>query len=228
MPRTARQLVDDSCYHVLTRGNNRAAVFHEPADYQRYGQLLLELLPTHRVQVYHYCLMTNHVHLLVRTATGAGLRQAMQQLNLRYALAYKRKYGHTGHLWQDRFKSLPIADDSYLLQCGTYIELNPVRARMVQQPPDYPWSSARRYLTGHRDPLITPSPAYLNLGRTAPDRQRHYQQVFTTYLAEAMAGSDSLPGSATHWRVVAAVAGHLPLRCRGRPRKIALMAIAEK
>ena len=69
MPRSARQLIDDGCYHLLTRGNNRAAVFHEPADYQRYGQLLLELFPVQRVHLYHYCFMTNHVHLLVRAAT---------------------------------------------------------------------------------------------------------------------------------------------------------------
>ena len=175
MPRTARQLVDDGCYHILTRGNNRAAVFHETADYQRYGQLLLELLPRHHVQVYHYCFMTNHVHLLVRAATGVGLRQAMQQLNLRYALLYKRKYAHTGHFWQDRFKSLLIAEDAYLLACGAYIELNPVRARMVKQPHEYPWSSARRYLADRADPLLTPSPAYLNLGHTPTARQQQYQ-----------------------------------------------------
>ena len=116
MPRLARQLADDACYHVLTRGNNRAAVFHEPADFQRYGQLVLEYFRPHGLALYHYCFMTNHVHLVVRAATGVGLRQAMQGLNLRYALAYKRKYPHTGHFWQDRFKSLLIAEDLYLLQ----------------------------------------------------------------------------------------------------------------
>ena len=88
MPRLARQLADDSCYHVLTRGNNRAAIFHEPADYQRYGQLLLAYFPAHGIQLYHYCLMTNHVHLIVWVQRSAGLRAAMQGLNLRYALAY--------------------------------------------------------------------------------------------------------------------------------------------
>lgn len=228
MPRTARVLVDNGCYHILTRGNNRAAVFHEAADYQRYGQLLLELFAIQRIQLYHYCFMTNHVHLLVRTATAVGLRQAMQQLNLRYALLYKRKYGHTGHFWQDRFKSLLIADDSYLLQCGAYIELNPVRARMVKQAEAYPWSSARWYLTGHRDPLITSSPAYLNLGSTAVDRQKHYRQLLVAQLATVNTPSNALPGSASHWRAVAAMAGLPPLRSRGRPRKITLLANAEK
>jgi REP element-mobilizing transposase RayT len=75
----ARQLADDHCYHVLTRGNNRAAVFHDSADFQRYGQLLLEYFRPHDVALYHYCLMTNHVHLVVRAATGVGLREAMQR-----------------------------------------------------------------------------------------------------------------------------------------------------
>ena len=228
MPRTARVLVDDGCYHVLTRGNNRAAVFHEATDYQRYGQLLLELFACHHIQVYHYCFMTNHVHLLVRTATGVGLRQAMQQLNLRYALLYKRTYGHVGHFWQDRFKSLLIAEDAYLLACGAYIELNPVRARLVQQPHAYPWSSARHYLAGHADPLLTLSPAYLNLGRTSTDRQRQYQQFLTAQQVENPVPAESLAGSAPHWRAVATIGGQPPLRGRGRPRKIALMAPAGK
>ena len=152
----------------------------------------------------------------------------MQQLNLRYALLYKRKYGHVGHFWQDRFKSLLIAEDAYLLACGAYIELNPVRARMVAQPQAYPWSSARRYLTGHADPLLTPSPAYLNLGRTSLDRQRQYQQLLTAQRADHPGATEPLAGSAPHWRTVATIGGQPPLRSRGRPRKIAVLPTAEK
>jgi len=226
MPRIARQLADESCYHVLTRGNNRAAVFHEPADYQRYGQLLLEYFSNNSVQLYHYCLMTNHVHLLVAAETGVGLRQAMQGLNLRYALAYKRKYGHTGHFWQDRFRSLLISDDSYLLTCGAYVDLNPVRARMVKEPQDYPWSSARAYLQGTYDPLLAPSPAYLALGRTNSDRQACYQRFLTEQLQQP--ASDTLFGSTTHLRQLAPNAGATlpPIKQRGRPRKKPLEATA--
>lgn len=207
MPRVARQLIDENCYHVLTRGNNRAAVFHDPDDYQRYGQLLLEYFPSHGVDLYHYCLMTNHVHLVVRASTGAGLRSAMQGLNLRYTLAYKRKYSHTGHFWQDRFKSLLITDDSYLLQCGAYVELNPVRARMTPSPAGYPWSSARSYLAGHFDPLITQSPAYLNLGNTSTERQHQYQQFLKTQIVDSTIPSKAQPGSAAHWRMVTKASG---------------------
>ncbi len=221
MPRLARQLADDSCYHVLTRGNNRAAIFHEPTDYQCYGQLLLEYFPAHGLQVYHYCLMTTHVHLVVYAATGAGLREAMQGLNLRYALAYKRKYGHMGHFWQDRFKSLVIAEDAYLLQCGAYVDLNPVRARMVTRPQDYPWSSARAYLQGTRDPLLTLNPRYLDLGRATTDRQQRYHAFLTEQLRQPPPGAQPfLVGSTAHLRQLAPLSGtSLPLKRRGRPRK---------
>lgn len=224
MPRLARQLADDRCYHVLTRGNNRAAVFHDAADFQRYGQLVLEYFRPHGLALYHYCLMTNHVHLIVRAAIGVGLRQAMQGLNLRYALAYKRKYPHTGHFWQDRFKSLLIADDAYLLTCGAYVERNPVRARMVPAPEAYPWSSARAYLQGARDPLVTLSPSYLALGSTSRERQRRYQHFLTEQLRQPLPATAAV-GSTAYLRQLAPTTGtSLPLKPRGRPRKMAAVA----
>lgn len=223
MPRLARQLADDRCYHLLTRGNNRAAIFHAPADYQRYGQLLLEYFATHRVQLYHYCFMTNHIHLVVRAMTGAGLRWAMHGLSLRYALAYKRTYGHTGHFWQDRFRSLLIADDAYLLQCGAYVDLNPVRARMVPQPQAYPWSSARAYLHGIRDPLVTLNPRYLALGPSGPERQQRYRHFLADQLRHPLPPLvPAAVGSALHLRQLATASGMpLPVGRRGRPRKVA-------
>ena len=177
MSRIPRLLVDNACYHVLCRGNNRAEVFHQESDRQRYGQLLLEHFTEQRVALYHYCLMPNHVHFVVCPATGTGLRQAMHQLNLMYAQHLHRHYGHVGHVWQDRFKSLLIADDAYLLQCGVYIELNPVRAGLVAAPSRYAWSSYNAYAHGRRDPLVTPSPTYHALGPTPSARQASYQRL---------------------------------------------------
>jgi len=96
--------------------------------------------------------MTNHVHLIVRAAIGVQLRLAMQRLNLTYAKYLRRTYGHVGHVWQDRFRSLLIAEDAYLLQCGAYIDRNPVRAKLVTSPEAYPWSSFRVYAFGRQDP----------------------------------------------------------------------------
>ena len=220
MPRLPRQLADESCYHVLGRGNDRAAIFREPADYQRYGQLLLEYFSPNGVRLHHYCLMTNHVHLIVAVKVGHGLRMAMQGVNLRYALAFKHKYGHTGHFWQDRFKSLLIADDAYLLQCGAYVDLNPVRARLVKQPHQYPWSSARAYLRGIPDPLLTPNPAYLALGRTPTEQQLQYHQFLGDQLLQPAPSSldSGTTGSSVHLRQLALFSGaQLPLRRRGRP-----------
>ena len=214
-------LVDGGCYHILTRGNNRAATFHDETDFQRYGQLVLTYFPPHGVQLYHYCWMTNHVHLVVRAATGVGLRRAMQGLTLRYALAYKRRYSHTGHFWQDWFKSLWVADDNYLLACGAYVELNPVRARMVRQPERYPWSSYRAYAFGDPNPLLTENPLYATLGDMPAQRQAAYQQF-----VQAQTACD---GSPTADRVESVNATRIlidrfgppnSLRPRGRPRKI--------
>lgn len=230
MPRQARLVVDGGCYHVLTRGNNRATVFHDPADFQRYGQLVATYFPAQQIRLAHYCLMSNHVHLIVEAATGQGLRTAMHGLNLSYALAYKRRYGHTGHFWQDRFKSLLIDRDSYLLQCGAYVELNPVRARLVTSPEAYPWSSYRTYAQGARDALVTPNPLYETLGTTAAERQVRYR-------AFVQAQVDPPPnwhrhralGSPTFLQALAGrVQGPVLMRAPGRPRQLIPAALHEK
>lgn len=201
MPRPPRLLVDDGCYHILTRGNNRAPVFFSDTDRQRYSRWLLMLSQEHHVQVYHYCLMTNHVHLVVRATLGADLRTALQRLNLIYAQYLHRTTGHVGHVWQDRFKSLLISDDAYLLQCGSYIELNPVRAQLVHEPAAYAWSSYRVYATGAEDPLVILSPAYVALGNTPAARQARYrrfveQQVTlpADWLSQQVLGTSRPPG----------------------------------
>jgi len=98
----------------------------------------------------------------------------MKQVNLTYFHYYRKAYGYFGHFWQDRFNSNIIETDPYLLQCGKYIELNPVRAGIVSHPAQYPYSSYRFYAEGRPDSLITPSPAYLGLTDSAADRQKQY------------------------------------------------------
>lgn len=222
MPRVPRLLLDEVCYHILTRGNNRAAVFFDGTDRQRYGQLLATLLPTHQVQLYHYCLMTNHVHLVVRATAGVELRLAIQRLNLTYAKYLRRTYGHVGHVWQDRFKSLLIADDVHLLQCGAYLELNPVRAKLVTDPAAYPWSSYRLYAYGQADALVTLNPAYLGLGRTAPERQQRYRQFVAEQVSPLPRGwfQQLAVGAPDSLAAVQRRSGTTLLRRpRGRPRK---------
>ena len=230
MPRQARLLVDGGCYHILTRGNNRATVFHDEADFQRYGRLIATYFTENGLHLYHYCLMTNHVHLIVEAATGVGLRKAMQGLNLRYALAYKRRHGHTGHFWQDRFKSLLIAKDNYLLQCGAYVELNPIRARMVTAPDAYPWSSYRVYAQGRHDPLVTLNPLYETFGKNPTERQASYR-AFVRAQVESPVGWDRhrAVGSQVFLQHLASQASApVVIRARGRPRRLTAATPHEK
>jgi len=142
MPRTARIAPKEFVYHVLTRGNNRQAVFKDEDDFLTYLDLLLHYKRKYDFKLYHYVLMTNHVHLILEPSEGGGdLFEIMKGINLSYAWYFKRKNNHSGHFWQDRYKSIIISRDEYLLACGSYVELNPIRAGIVKDPKDYKWSS---------------------------------------------------------------------------------------
>ena len=105
MPRTARVAPSEHVYHVLARGNNRQDVFEDEEDFRKYLDLLLGYKEKYQFKVYHYVLMTNHVHLVIEPSEGGGsLSEIMKGINLVYARHYKRKYSHTGHFWQDRYK----------------------------------------------------------------------------------------------------------------------------
>jgi putative transposase len=155
MPRTARIAPQDFVYHVLTRGNNRQAIFKEDEDYLKYLEIINKYKEKYKFRLYHYVLMTNHVHLVIEpTEKGGELSQIMKGINLSYAQYYKGKYKHIGHFWQDRYKSIIISKDEYLLACGSYVELNPVRAGIVKEPKDYLWSSYRFNAYGKSSNII--------------------------------------------------------------------------
>lgn len=135
---------------------------------------MLELKQENNITVFHYCLMDNHPHLIVWLNDKSRLSKFMKQLSLSYYTYYKKSYGYSGHLWQGRFKSNIIDTDSYLLHCGKYIELNPVRARMVSLPQDYLFSSYNFYAYGKPDSFLTPNPAYLALSDSPEARRKQY------------------------------------------------------
>jgi len=182
----ARLLIDGGAYHVLMRGNNSQVIFHEPADYQRYLQQLLAYKREHALKVYHFALMPNHVHLILEVQVGQELSRAMLGLNLSYALSYRKRHEYNGHLWQGRFKSLLIDKDSYLLECGRYVELNPVRAGLVQKPETYPWTSYRVYAQGFDNPLVDQNPLYETLGATPTERQQQYKRFIYDGFRQAL------------------------------------------
>ena len=140
MPRMGRIVLPNYPHHVVQRGHNRQVVFAAEQDYQRYISDLRELKDVFGVKFYAYCLMTNHVHLLLAPGEAvAGLGQLMKALAARATRYRNRLEGRTGTLWESRYKSSVVESDTYLLACCHYIELNPVRARMVAEAGDYPW-----------------------------------------------------------------------------------------
>jgi len=141
MPRTARITIENACYHIITRGNQKQLVFLEPQDYEKYLYLLTKYKKRYKFKLYCFCLMPNHVHLIIEVQDPLRLNKIMRSLNLGYTLYYNSKYKKVGHLWQDRFKSRVIEKDAYLLECINYIEANPVRAALVSDITRYQWSS---------------------------------------------------------------------------------------
>ena len=220
MPRAARRLIDGGTYHVLTRGNNGQMVFHHEADYQRYLRILSGCLKAHQMRLHHFALMPNHVHLILRVPIGTTLSTVMQRLNLTYTLYYRKRYRYAGYLWQGRFKSLLIDRESYLLECGRYVELNPVRAGLTDDPGAYPWSSYQVYAEGRPNPLVHPNPLYHVLGRTENERRLRYQQFIRDGIRQRthaqLIGSASPVDSENPLDVFAS------RRRRGRPRRLAV------
>jgi len=146
-------------HHVVQRGHNRQVVFAEPADYRRYLETLEEFKDAFGVRVYAFCLMTNHVHLLLAPESAGALGLLMKRLAGRQTQHHNRAEGRRGTLWEGRYKSSPVQSDSYLMACVRYIELNPVRARMVASPEDYFWSSSQRWFARSNPyPWLDPIP----------------------------------------------------------------------
>jgi putative transposase len=129
--------------------------------------------------------MTNHVHLVIEpTEDGGNLSEIMKGINLAYAQHYKRRYSHTGHFWQDRYKSIIISKDEYLLACGSYVELNPVRANIVDDPMKYQWSSYRVYAYGRKDVITDEHPVYIQLSEDEGERMKKYSEFVRGMLKE--------------------------------------------
>ena len=178
MPRKPRFNLPGIPQHVIQRGNNREPCFFTIADYQRYLDDLSQSAARFSCQLHAYVLMTNHVHLLVSSTDTYGISQMMQALGRRYVCYINRRYSRTGTLWEGRFKASLVDSENYLLTCMRYIEMNAVRAKMVDHPAEYRWSSYAANAQGTKDPIITPHPVYLALGSSAETRQKAYCELF--------------------------------------------------
>ena len=172
MPRTGRIVLPDLPHHVIHRGHNRSPVFVEECDYRLYLDTLAEWKERLGCGVFAFCLMTNHVHLVVAPGPVAeSLSRLMKRLAGRYTRYVNRAEGRSGTVWNGRFQSSPIETDRYLMACCRYVELNPVRAAMVASPEDYPWSSYRSKIGASAVNWLDEDPCYLALGATRARRQ---------------------------------------------------------
>jgi putative transposase len=156
--------------HVTHRGVNRAAVFLAEDDFATYRDQLGSAMAQEEVRLHAYVLMTNHVHLLLSSDRAGAVSRALCRLGRRYVPAFNRRYGRTGTLWEGRFKSCLVDSEAYLLSVYRYIDLNPVRAALVDDPEAYPWSSVHVNLGRRSDDLVTPHPTFAAFAATGSYR----------------------------------------------------------
>ena len=186
MPRRARLILPNVPIHLIQRGNNRQLCFFSNADCTFYLHWLGEHARHHGCRIHAYVLMRNHVHLLLSAAEARSTGDMMKALGQRYVQYVNRKYQRSGTLWEGRFRSCLTQDERYLLACHRYIELNPVRAGIVDHPADYRWSSYRANAHGDSDTLLHPHAIYEALGVDQDSRQAAYRALCREALAPAL------------------------------------------
>ncbi len=193
MPRQPRLEIPGIPVHVTQRGVNRCAVFLDDDDRQHYLKLLAASAQRHALQIHAYVLMGNHVHLLISSEKAGALSKAMRQVGQNYVSTFNRRRRRTGTLWEGRFKSCLVDSNRHLLTVCRYIELNPVRAAMVELPEHYPWSSVHANLALLQDPIATPHEAFLAM---APDRLQR-AEAYSAWL-RAGVSDEELAGIRKH------------------------------
>ena len=175
MPRHPRQVSPTGVYHFINRGVNKKILFHRPEDFDYYLKLILEYKERLNIQIYHYCFMSNHTHMLLQAADTSPLSQFAHFIQRRYAYYYCKTYHWSEQVFRKRFIALPIEKDAYLLECGRYIERNPLDAHLVENLINYYYSSYNFYAYNKPDPLVTESPLYSTLGRSQDERMNIYR-----------------------------------------------------
>jgi putative transposase len=228
MPRAARVVLPNYPHHIVQRGHNRSVVFAEDNDFLFYLNTLAEWKAKLGLKVYAYCLMTNHVHLVVDPGDSpASLGLLIKRLAARYTRYINKIEERTGTVWEGRYKSSPIDTDEYLLVCCRYVELNPERARMAKAPHEYRWSSYNEKIGRRKRYLVDEDPAYRALGRTRREREIAYRQWVISSapdgewdLIRAAVQRGQLTGNQRFVDEVERRLGRrIELRGRGRPRK---------
>jgi putative transposase len=177
MARLARLTLPGHVHHVIQRGNNRQVVFAQPADYAYFLELMDAAARKFGVALHAYVLMPNHFHVLATPETAEGLPQMMQALGRDYVRYFNRTYQRTGTLWEGRYRSTVVQSDPYLLASMVSMDLNPVRAGLVQQAADYPWSSHMHYVGQRFDKCLATHAHFWALGNTPFAREAAYRDM---------------------------------------------------
>lgn len=170
--------------HITQRGNNRCAVFLDDEDFNHYRQSLSDALALEQIKLHAYALMNNHVHLLISVESAGQFSRAMCQLGRRYVRYFNQRHGRSGTLWEGRYKSCLVGGSDYLLNVLRYIELNPVRAALVDCAENYRWSSARHHLGIQPDGLVTSHPCYIALGSEREKRVETYRAMLDEKMSD--------------------------------------------
>lgn len=185
MARMARVVIPRLPHHVTQRGNRRQEVFFSEGDYRHYLDLLSQHAGAAGTEIWAYCLMPNHVHLMLVPSDEDGLHNALQETHRRYTRHINSLKGWKGNLWQGRFASCPM-DERHMLAAARYVELNPVRARLCRRVRDWPWSSARAHLAGEDDGVVRVAP----LLAAVPDWAAFLAQGLADEEAAALRGGE--------------------------------------
>ena len=216
MPRIARQLQHGYCYHVLNRGNGKARLFLDRADYRAFVELLAGMKARYEIGLLAFCLMPNHFHLVLQARAAGAVSAAMQWAQTSYVSRFRAKYASSGHIFQGRFKSFPIQNDEHLVTVMRYVERNPVRAKLVERATDWSWSSAR-WRSG-ADHWLDESPVDLGNDWAAFVNAPQTSAEIASLRSSVTRGA---PFGSRHWQhETANILGlESTLRSRGRPPK---------
>jgi len=227
MPRQQRYRLPGVPQHIIQRGNNRQVTFFDESDYSHYLEDLQEAAEKWDCNIHAYVLMTNHVHLLMTPNLEEGIAKVMQSVGRKYVRYINGTYSRSGTLWEGRYKASIVHSEAYLLTCYRYIELNPVRAGMVDSPADYRWSSFRYNAYGETNPLISAHAEYQKLGVADSERQRAYRELFRHTIdndrlheiRESLQQCRVLGNDHFRLEIEAALGINAAPQKRGRPRK---------
>ncbi len=167
---------EDLIYHTVNRGNNRVDVLGQDGQRDAFLGDLARTKARHPLALFGYCLMSNHLHLLLKTAPGQSISRTLQSLTVAHTWRHHRKHGTSGQVWQGRFRSPIIQDGDQVLVVLRYIEASPMRAAMVADPCEYAWSSHRCHGAAHADPILDAFPKWEQLGRNEPERRARWRR----------------------------------------------------